>query len=168
MRLIRDVTSSGPVRVLMTSLLDGQRYPAASFGALYHQRWRVEEAFKRLKHRLRLEAGAGLDYLALQQDFGAKILADNLCALLIDLDVSHDDACASRPNRVYALGALKPILGGFLLRIRRCLESLAGVLDVIRRTRCRIQPSRSYPRPPRKANPTSISRTNSLDVVSGA
>jgi hypothetical protein len=31
-----------------------------------------EEAFKRLKHRLRLEAVTGLDYLALQQDFGAK------------------------------------------------------------------------------------------------
>ena len=152
-RLIRDVTPSGRVRVLMTSLPDAQRYPAASFGALYHQRWRVEEAFKRLKHRLRLEAVTGLDYLALQQDFGAKILADNLCTLLSDLDASHDDACASRANRVYALGALKPILGACLLRIRHCLESLAGVLEVIHQTRCRLQPSRSYPRPPRKAKP---------------
>ena len=77
-RLIRDVTPSGRVRVLMTSLTDDQRYPAASFGALYHRRWRAEQAFKRLKHRLRLDAVTGLDYLALQQDFGAKILADNL------------------------------------------------------------------------------------------
>ncbi|MFP3564946.1 hypothetical protein [Paraburkholderia sp. SIMBA_030] len=30
-RLIRDVTPSGRVRVLMTSLLDGQRYPAVTF-----------------------------------------------------------------------------------------------------------------------------------------
>ena len=152
-RLIRDVTPSGRVRVLMTSLLDSRRYPATSFGALYHQRWRVEEAFKRLKHRLRLEAVTGLDYLALQQDFGAKILADNLCTLLSDLDAPHDDGRASRPNRVYALGALKPILGACLLRIRCCLDSLAGVLEVIHQTRCRIQPSRSYPRPPRKAKP---------------
>ncbi|MFM0088870.1 transposase [Paraburkholderia sediminicola] len=152
-RLIRDVTPSGRVRVLMTSLLDGRRYPAASFGALYHQRWRVEEAFKRLKHRLRLEAVTGLDYLALQQDFGAKILTDNLCTLLSDLDAPHDEECASRPNRVYALGALKPILGACLLRVRRCLHSLVGVLAVIYQTRCRIQPSRSYPRPPRKAKP---------------
>jgi Transposase DDE domain len=152
-RLIRDVTPSGRVRVLMTSLLDGRRYPAASFGALYHQRWRVEEAFKRLKHRLRLEAVTGLDYLALQQDFGAKILTDNLCTLLSELDAPHDEACASHPNRVYALGALKPILGACLLRVRRCLHSLVGVLAVIHQTRCRIQPSRSYPRPPRKAKP---------------
>jgi hypothetical protein len=152
-RLIRDVTPGGRVRVLMTSLLDSTRYPAAAFGALYHQRWRVEEAFKRLKHRLRLEAVTGLDYLALQQDFGAKILADNLCTLLSDLDEPHDDARASRPNRVYALGALKPILGACMLRIRRCLESLADVLALIHQTRCRRQPSRSYPRPPRKAKP---------------
>ncbi|MDR3454579.1 MAG: IS4 family transposase, partial [Rhodoferax sp.] len=152
-RLIRDVTPGARVRVLMTSLLDGERYRAASFGALYHQRWRVEEAFKRLKHRLRLEAVTGLDYLALQQDFGAKILTDNLCTLLSDLDASHEDRRASSPNRTYALGALKPILGACLLRMRRCLGRLAGVLDSIHQTRCRIQPSRAYPRPPRKAKP---------------
>ncbi len=33
-RLIRDVTPGGRVRVLMTSLLDRRRYPAAAFGAL--------------------------------------------------------------------------------------------------------------------------------------
>ncbi|MFT0174583.1 transposase [Paraburkholderia mimosarum] len=152
-RLIRDVTPSGRVRVLMTSLLDARRYRAAAFGMLYHQRWRVEEAFKRLKCRLRLEAVTGLDYLALQQDFGAKILADNLCTLLSDLDVPREEALDSRPNRLYALGALKPILSGCLPRIARCLERLPAVLAVIHRTRCRIQPSRSYPRPPPKAKP---------------
>ena len=44
-RLIRDVTPTGSARVLMTSLLDAKCYPAADFGALYHRRWRVEEAF---------------------------------------------------------------------------------------------------------------------------
>ncbi|SHL25279.1 hypothetical protein SAMN05192548_10944, partial [Paraburkholderia terricola] len=78
---------------------------------------------------------------------------DNLCTLLSDLDAPHDDRHASRPNRVYALGALKPILGACLLRIQRCLDGLAGVLEMIHQTRCRIQPSRSYPRPPRKAKP---------------
>ena len=80
-RLIRDVTPSGNIRVLMTNLLDARRYPAEQFGALYHRRWRVEEAFKRIKHRLRLEAPSGLNYLAFQQDFAAKVLADNLSQL---------------------------------------------------------------------------------------
>lgn len=43
-RLIRVVTPEGRVRVLATSLLDACRWPSVEFGALYHQRWRVEEA----------------------------------------------------------------------------------------------------------------------------
>lgn len=152
-RLIRDVTPAGSVRVLMTSLLDGAAFPAAAFGALYHRRWRVEEAFKRIKHRLRLEAATGLTHLAFQQDFAAKIVADNLHVLLA---AAHDEAttgtdvvAASRPNRTYALGALKPILAGCLLGLRPCLRDLRAALDAIVRTRCRIQTGRSYPRPPR-------------------
>ncbi len=64
MRLIRQVTPAGKVRVLMTSLLDTGAYPAAVFSDLYHRRWRIEEAFKRLKHRLNLEHTSGLTWLA--------------------------------------------------------------------------------------------------------
>ena len=53
-RLIRHVAPNGAVRVLMTNLMDATRFPANAFGDLYHQRWRIEEAFKRLKHRLSL------------------------------------------------------------------------------------------------------------------
>lgn len=149
-RLIRDVTPSGSIRVLMTSLLDAQRYPAAAFGALYHRRWRIEEAFKRIKHRLRMEAVSGLTHLALQQDFAAKIVADNLHTLLASAHETAsgdaDDLADSRPNRTYAFGTLKPILSGCLLRVRACLAALRVALDVIVRTRCRIQPGRRYPR----------------------
>ena len=53
-RLVRHIASNGQVRVLMTNLFDVARFPASQFGDLYHQRWRIEEAFKRLKHRLNL------------------------------------------------------------------------------------------------------------------
>lgn len=146
-RLIRDVTPGGRIRVLMTNLLDTGRYRAEQFGALYHQRWRVEEAFKRIKHRLRLEAPTGLSYLAFQQDFAAKVLSDNLCALLAARRDESDPA--SRPNRIYAMGALKPILAGCLLAIAHARAKLPAVLATIARNRCRIQPGRTYPRPPR-------------------
>lgn len=152
-RLIRDVTPAGSVRVLMTSLLDETTFPAAAFGALYHRRWRVEEAFKRIKHRLRLEAVTGLTHLALQQDFAAKIVADNLHTLLADAQdaatTEADVVATRRPNRTYALGALKPILAGCLLGLHAYLRDLRAALDAIVSTRCRIQPGRSYPRPPR-------------------
>lgn len=149
-RLIRDVTPSGSIRVLMTSLTDAERYPAAAFGTLYHRRWRIEEAFKRIKHRLRLEAVSGLTHLALQQDFAAKIVADNLHTLLAAaheaVAVEPDVIPSSRPNRTYAFGTLKPILAGCLLRVRAWVTALRAALDAIVRTRCRIQPGRCYPR----------------------
>ena len=149
MRLIRNIAPNGQIRVLMTNLLDAQSYPAAQFSALYHQRWRVEEAFKRIKHRLRLEATTGLNYLALQQDFAAKILADNLCALLSGSGTDDAIQTGSRPNRTYAFGALKPILAGCLLGIAQAWAALPDTLAAMGRSRCRIQPGRSYPRPPR-------------------
>ena len=59
LRLVRHVSSSGRVRVLITSLDEAQA-TAAELGDLYHGRWRIEEAFKRLKHRLGLESVSGL------------------------------------------------------------------------------------------------------------
>ena len=147
-RLIRDVTPSGRIRVLMTTLLDPQAYPAEDFGALYHQRWRIEEAFKRIKHRLRLEAPSGLTYQALKQDFAAKVLADNLCTLLASA-ADDESPTSSRPNRTYAFGALKPILAGCLLAVEYACAALPNALAAIAQNRCRIQPDRSYPRPPR-------------------
>jgi hypothetical protein len=81
-RLIRQVFGH-KVRVLVTSLLDMNAFPAAAFGGLYHSRWRIEEAFKRIKHRLALEQLSGMSWLAAQQDFSAKILCDNINALAV-------------------------------------------------------------------------------------
>ena len=149
-RLIRDTTPTGNVRVLMTSLLDAARYPAAEFGALYHQRWRIEEAFKRIKHRLRLEAPTGLTHLAFQQDFAAKILADNLQRVLTAPTLPSDETTATqRTNRTYAIGALKPILAGCLLQLAHCLHALPAALAAAARAICRVQRGRTYPRPPR-------------------
>jgi hypothetical protein len=43
----------------------------------------VEEACKRIKHRLNLEHLSGIAWLAAQQDFGAKMLCDNLNAVAV-------------------------------------------------------------------------------------
>ena len=80
-RLVRVGTPNGRVHVVMTPLLDTTAFPAAAFGNLYHGRWRVEEAFKRIKHRLGLEHTSGLSWHAARQDFGAKAVCDNLKTL---------------------------------------------------------------------------------------
>lgn len=50
-RLVRHVSSSGRTRVLLTSPAEDVA-SVAELADLYHGRWRIEEAFKRLKHRL--------------------------------------------------------------------------------------------------------------------
>jgi len=115
-RLVRHVASSGNVRVLMTNLLDTARFPASCFGELYHQRWNIEEAFKRLKHRLNLEHVSGLSQQAVVHDVSAKIVCDNLQALATLAARSGSDLPATeRINRAYVHTALKPLLPALLL-----------------------------------------------------
>jgi hypothetical protein len=114
-RLVRVVTPNGRVHAVITSLLDAAAYPTQGFADLYHSRWRIEEAFKRLKHRMALENTSGLSWLAAQQDFGAKVLADNLHALAVmeasALGKIPDDY---KINRTYAFAHLKRCLPGWL------------------------------------------------------
>lgn len=115
-RLVRHVAPNGRIRVLMTNLFDTQAFPAELFGELYHRRWRIEEAFKRLKHRLNLEHVSGLSHLAVQQDFAAKILCDNLAALSVRAaQAEHTVPEGRRINRAYAHTVLKPLLPVLLL-----------------------------------------------------
>lgn len=129
-RLVRHVAPNGNIRVLMTNLLDTEQFPASCFGDLYHQRWRIEEAFKRLKHRLNLEHVSGLSQQAVLQDVAAKIVTDNLQALTafvshVSADLDDDD----RINHAYAHTVLKRsmpalLLGGKIVKLLRDVVAL--------------------------------------------
>ena len=145
-RLVRHVASTGKVRVLMTNLLDAVRFPAALFGDLYHRRWRIEEAFKRLKHRLNLEHVSGLSQLAVMQDFAARVLCDNLQTLTAT--AAHEQAQLpehERINHAYAHTALKPLLPALLLG-RATAAQLQALLALIASVTYRHRPGASKPR----------------------
>lgn len=134
-RLVRHVAPNGKIRVLMTNLLDAVQFPAAAFGDLYHQRWRIEEAFKRLKHRLCLEHVSGLSQLAVLQDFAAKVLCDNLQALISQTAQTEHGIQANRHiNRAYAHTVLKPLLPALLLGRQFATLLYEAVALVARRT----------------------------------
>lgn len=163
-RLIRVVTPEGRVRVLATSLLDACRWPSVEFGALYHQRWRVEEAFRRIKHRIDLESVSGLSWLAHQQDLAAKILSDNLNSLLClealderDGHISEDlptvlqtaGNALLRINRTRAFAHIRQCLPRWLsTRIPPSLDDLARLLRHIAENVIQFVPGRARPRPP--------------------
>jgi len=81
LRLVR-VDLPNEVEVLITNLMDSKKYDASVFKSLYHQRWGIEENYKRLKQWAEIENFSGKSALSVQQDFYAKIMAMNLTALM--------------------------------------------------------------------------------------
>jgi hypothetical protein len=154
LRLIRLVTSDGVIRVVATNL-PAQDFPVTVFGELYHQRWRIEEAFKRLKHRAKLESVSGLSQHALLVDVFAKVLADNLGSLVCQA-ASEDAALPSRQrtcNRAYAAPCLQRLLPRMVMGWG-CLSALLDkVMGLLAANSHRRVPDRSQPRPKRRVKP---------------
>lgn len=151
---MRQTAPNGQVRVLATDL-DAQRFDAALFGNLYHQRWRTEEAFKRLKHRLHLEAVSGLSQQALIIDVAAKVLADNItsqmCAAAAEL--ADLTARSRKCSRSYAASLMQCLLPRLVLFIGDVTAAIANAAHLLATTSQRFVHGRSQPRPARHFKP---------------
>ena len=148
-RLIRHTASTGTVRVLMTSLIDTTAFPAELFGDLYHQRWRIEETFKRLKHRLNIEHVSGLSQLAVMQDVAAKVLCDNLQTLIaLEARNQHHLPPERRINHAAAFSILKPLMPSLLLGASMATLLADALAMIAKRTYLHLD-RRSKPRNPR-------------------
>lgn len=154
LRLVRQTAPNGQVRVLATNL-DAHEFPATLFADLYHQRWRIEEAFKRLKHRLHLEAVSGLSQQALIIDVAAKVLADNITSLMCEAAASQADLPRrSRTcNRSYAASLMQRVLPRLVLLIGDVASTIAEAITLLGNTSQRFVTGRSQPRPPRHFKP---------------
>lgn len=156
-RLVRVITPKGNQYVVMTSLLEPDAFPVTAFLELYHSRWRIEEAFKRLKHHLNLEHLSGLTWLAAQQDFGAKVLCDNLNAFAVycatdgvgEVQLDTEKPTVYRINRTYAFAHLKPCLSRWILKILPAIDQVIAVFDELLKNLIQFIKGRSNPRPRR-------------------
>ena len=154
LRLLRQTAPNGQVRVLATNL-DAHAFPATLFADLYHQRWRIEEAFKRLKHRLHLEAVSGLSQQALIIDVAAKVLADNITSLMCEAPAVQADLPrrSRKCNRAYAAGLMQRVLPRLVLLIGDVARAIAEAITLLGNTSQRFVNGRSQPRPPRHVKP---------------
>jgi hypothetical protein len=154
LRLVRQIAPNGAVRVLATNL-DEQLAPAHAFAELYHQRWRIEEAFKRLKHRMKLECVSGLSQNALLIDVAAKVLADNLASLMCMAAAPHNpqDDAPRRCNRTYAAALMQRTLPRLVLLLGDLIATVREVLHLLSLNTQRFIPGRSRPRPAQHVKP---------------
>lgn len=158
-RLVRHVASTGRERLLATNLPSSD-FPPECFGELYHARWRVEEAFKRLKHRWALESVSGLSQQALLLDVAAKVLADNLASLMCaaaqpepSLSTKTGKTNQRQCHRSYAATLLPKLLPAMLHGVGDVISYIAQALQALARCTFRVLPGRSAPRPKRRTKP---------------
>ena len=154
-RVIKVVLSSGETELLLTNL-EQQLLPCEEAGALYFQRWAIEEKFKLLKARLELEAFSGRSEQTMFQDIYAGIYIANLVALMkraIDEDIAANDA--NKTLRYSRHANQSRIIAKLRDRFVRCflLESdiersllLQSIYDDVARFPQSIRPDRSVPR----------------------
>jgi hypothetical protein len=81
-RVVVVTLNTGEEEVLITSLLDKEKYPRRIFQELYFKRWGTEENYKFLKSCLEIENFSGKSCIAIEQDFHTTVLAANSKALL--------------------------------------------------------------------------------------
>lgn len=151
---------TGELEVLVTSLLDEDKYPTEIFGAAYWSRWGVETYYGKLKGSLDLEHCSGKTVEAVEQDFHATVLLSNLESVLTEpaqvelYQRTMDRQQPAQINRSVAVHAMKSRLIDLLtsrLPAQQVLSELTRwfqanpiskrTREVPRRTQ---SPSRSY------------------------
>ena len=158
LRFLRVELDTGEIEVLVTSLLDSQRFPSHIFRELYHDRWAVEEDYKVIKCRMELENFSGKSPLSVYQDFHASVFSKNVTSMLVGIaqervvQSTEQRACHYKVNFTQALSTMRDtIILLFHKSYAEILEIISDLLDTFVLALEPIRPDRKYPRKHKRA-----------------
>jgi hypothetical protein len=154
-RAIKVVLQNGTVEVLLTSLLSQDEYQTDIFQELYFKRWGVEIGYDILKNVFNLENFSGLTQIAINQDFYATILTNNICSLVMN-DVMEEKVSLYNQakerkylyqlNKRFSIGCMKNSLVLMLQKNVREKKIYQMIEDEILGNLLPIKPDRSFER----------------------
>jgi len=99
-RLVKVVLDSGQIEVLITSLINEEKYPIHIFKSLYSKRWGIETNYNFLKNILEVESFSSYSPESIVQDFYATLFIRNLQSLLIsELDEEVEKKYGRRKHK---------------------------------------------------------------------
>jgi hypothetical protein len=137
-------------QVLLTSLLDAKRYPAAEIVELYHERWEIELAYDEIKTDTleQFEAIRSRTAERVRQEVWGLVIAYNLVRREMEAVAAQFRVA---PTRISFRGALRRIREAF---IWACVASPGAIPKLVQRMRLEIaelilperRSQRSYPR----------------------
>jgi hypothetical protein len=149
-RAIKVVLKTGEIEILLTNLLDKDRYPASEFEALYARRWGVETDFDFKKNLVQIENFSGTSVKAIYQDVYAKVFTLNITHLSVmaaQKIVNEQPWQRRREYRVnvsYAISTMKHLL--VKLWVKRDAQIIEKYLHALSKTTEACRPHRSFPR----------------------
>jgi hypothetical protein len=153
LRLVRVQLDTGETEILITSLIDSDLYPAHIFHELYHERWPVEEDYKKAKCWIEIENFSGKSVLSVYQDFHAKIFSKNLTSALahptreIVRQASEGKKYEYQINFAQALSKTKDVIVLLFDRSKEAAILLISQLhEIFIKTIEPIRPGRKFPR----------------------
>jgi Transposase DDE domain len=158
LRFVAVRLSTGELEVLVTSLLDGESFPAADFKFIYNLRWGVETLYDVIKNRLSLENFSGKTALAVLQEFHATIFITGLESLLTQdadqmLDLrSHDNKLGQTVNNMVSFHAIKSQVFQLLYSDLEPASLLNKLTQLFLMNPTYSRPNRVVPRRPTKTN----------------
>lgn len=83
-RLIRIDLPSGETEILMTSLLDDNKYLFEDFQELYNRRWKIETFYNRFKNIIGVECFSGTSNHSILQEFYCALYISNMQTIIIE------------------------------------------------------------------------------------
>jgi len=154
-RAIKVVLANGEIEVLLTSLLLQNEFKTKDFKEFYFKRWGVEISYDILKNIFNIENFTGLTQIAINQDFFATILTNNICALVMS-DVMEEKVSIYNNkkerkylyqlNRNFSIGCMKDTLVSMLMKNARIEKIYQLIEDEIISNLVPIKPDRSFDR----------------------
>lgn len=154
-RMVKVRLPNGEEEVLLTSLLDQEKWPLSEFKGLYNRRWRVEGHYNLVKNTVCVEKFTGHSPQVVQQDFHCALLMCNIHSLLVieaeeELPQRHKGRKHTyKINDNVSFGHLKNHLL-LLLAEEDNERKMAGLKELFLCSTVPIRPGRQYPRNPDK------------------
>ncbi len=152
-RLVKVVLDNGDVEILMTSLMDSNKYPVSIFKELYFQRWGIETLYDKLKNKLKVEEFTGYSEVSILQDFYCTLFLSNIQSLLVS-EANDNLKKQNIENKKYeykvntnlSIGLIKERIVDLFIKENDAAKILKELENLFTKTLIPIRPNRSYER----------------------
>jgi DNA-binding transcriptional regulator YiaG len=143
---------NGKSEIIVTSLLDQDKFTYDDIYKLYGIRWNIEEEYKFHKSIAEIENFSGNTILAIEQDFHATIFSCNFSSLLMqeaqeELElIEKKGKYEYKANRNILIGIVKNEIIDIFLSNQSLDEYCKKLKDRIKKNLVPIRPNRNFPR----------------------